>query len=218
MTTRILHGSIALYTTKNRKSVEKQLEKWLFRLIRLSTGMMRQTPFPFRKLYSGLKSLTKKHIKLTHNYLHNILMAPIDDAYRELVWGEIHYESRTNLSSLNNLIEKRALLQQHFTRAETLSPFPVPPWNSQLTNVIKLPQTKTQAKDKISEKMSVELEAGTLKLFVHGSLIPGKGGGVAEILTNTSSKKVTYFGRDSVVTNFETELVALSLCQELLTN
>ncbi|MBW0529835.1 hypothetical protein O181_069550 [Austropuccinia psidii MF-1] len=179
---------------------------------------MRQTPSPFLKLYSGLKSLTKQHIKLTHNYLHNILMAPIDDTYRALFWEEIHSKPRTNLSPLNNLIEKRALLQQHFTRAETLSHFLVPPWTSQLTNIIKLHQTKTQAKDKISEKMSVELEAGTLILFVHGSLIPGKGGGAASILTNTSSKKVTYVGRDSVVTKFESELVALSLCQELLTN
>ncbi|MBW0555888.1 hypothetical protein O181_095603, partial [Austropuccinia psidii MF-1] len=79
-TTRILHGSVVWYSNKNKKSIEKQLTKELFQAIQLSTGMMRQTPSPFLKLYGVIKDLTKQHIKLTHNYLHTKLTAPIDNA------------------------------------------------------------------------------------------------------------------------------------------
>ncbi|MBW0556698.1 hypothetical protein O181_096413 [Austropuccinia psidii MF-1] len=131
---------------------------------------------------------------------------------------EIHSKPKTHPSPLNILIEKRALLQQHSTRAETLLSFPVPLWTEQLTSILNLHQKKTQAKVKIPEQITEELKAGTLVLFANGSLIPDKGGGAAAILTNTSKKIITYVGRDSIVTNFKTEMMALSLCQELLSN
>ncbi|MBW0532779.1 hypothetical protein O181_072494 [Austropuccinia psidii MF-1] len=119
LTTRILHRSVVWYTNKNKKSIQKQLTKELFQAILLSTGMMRQTPSPFLKVYGEIKDLTKQHIELTHNYLHTPLTAPIENAYKMLIWRELNSSQQTHPSPLNNLLEKDTFPRQHFTRAKT---------------------------------------------------------------------------------------------------
>ncbi|MBW0499329.1 hypothetical protein O181_039044 [Austropuccinia psidii MF-1] len=216
ISTRILHGSIIWYTTRNKKTIETQLDNWFFRAVRLSTGMMKQTPTPFLKLFGGIKDLTKQHIKLTHNYLHSKMTAPIDDIYRTLVWKELTSSPRSHPSPLNSLLERHTFLQQHSTRTEFISPFPVPPWSSQITNLINVDLTKDEAKEEITNQLITEEAAQSLIIFADGSLIPGKGGGAAAVVMNTRQNKTSYVGRDSIITNFETELTALSLCQDLL--
>ncbi|MBW0513837.1 hypothetical protein O181_053552 [Austropuccinia psidii MF-1] len=96
-----------------------------------------------------------------------------------------------------------------FTTTKTISPFPIPPWSKQLT--------KSQAKEEVTSQLKDKIANNTLVFFSNGSLILGKGGGAAAILTKTQSVKTTYVGGDSIVTNFETELTALLLFQNLLT-
>ncbi|MBW0494383.1 hypothetical protein O181_034098 [Austropuccinia psidii MF-1] len=177
---------------------------------------MRQTPSPFLKLYRGIKDLTKQHIKLTHNYLHTKLTGPIDNAYKMLIWRELNVSQQTHSSPLNNVLEKDTFLRQHSTRAKTQFPFPIPPWSSQIAGIINLQLIEEQAKSKVLEQIETELAANTLVLFSDGSLILGKGGGAAAILTNMQKRKITYVGGDSIITNFETELMALFLFQQLL--
>ncbi|MBW0516041.1 hypothetical protein O181_055756 [Austropuccinia psidii MF-1] len=158
----------------------------------------------------------KQHIKLTHNYLHTKLAAPIDNAHRTLIWRELTTPQHTHSSPLSNILEKDTLLRKHFTRIKTLSPFPVPPWAPQITNVANLQLTKEQAKVEVTKQLKTKLDTNTLVFFANGSLILGRGGGAAAILTNTQTAKMTYVRKDSIITNFETELMALLLCQELL--
>ncbi|MBW0517154.1 hypothetical protein O181_056869 [Austropuccinia psidii MF-1] len=213
---RILHGSIIWYTEKNKKTVEKLLTTIFFQAVRLCAGMMKQTPSPFLKLYGGIKDLTKQHVKLTHNYIHSKLTAPADNAYRTLIWREITSIPNTHLSPLNNLLGRHILLEQHTTRAETLSPFPIPPWSTKLTNVINLGLTKESAKEKVLEQMKTELVNHSLVFFTDGSLILDKGGGAAATLVNTQRSTSTYVGKNSNTTSFETELMALHILQDLL--
>ncbi|MBW0544884.1 hypothetical protein O181_084599 [Austropuccinia psidii MF-1] len=189
VSTRILHGSIIWYTTRNKKTIEKQFDNWLFRL---STGMMKQTPTPFLKLFGGIRDLTKQHIKLTHNYLHSKMTAPIDDVYRTLVWKELTSSPRSHPSPLNNLLDKHTLLQQHSTRTEFILPFPIPPWSSRITNLININLTKDQAKQEIINQLMSEEAAQSLIIFADGSLIPGKGGGAAAVVMNTRWNKTSY--------------------------
>ncbi|MBW0572027.1 hypothetical protein O181_111742 [Austropuccinia psidii MF-1] len=178
---------------------------------------MKQPPSPFLKLYGGIKELTKKHIKLTHNYIHTKLAAPIDNAHRTLILRDLTKPHRVHPSTLKNLIGKDILLQPHFTRTETLSPFPILPWSNQIATITNSQLTKVQAKEEITQQVKGELADNNLAFFADGSLIPGKGGGAPAILTNTQTVKTTYVGGDSIITNLETELMVLLLCQELLT-
>ncbi|MBW0562832.1 hypothetical protein O181_102547 [Austropuccinia psidii MF-1] len=124
VTTRIVLGIMIWYTNNNKKTIEKQPSNWL------CTGMMKPTPTPFLKLFGGIRDPTKQHIKLTHNYLHSKMTAPIDDVYRTLVWRERTANPHLHPSPLNNLLGKHTFLQKHSTRAKTLWPFPIPPWSS----------------------------------------------------------------------------------------
>ncbi|MBW0490158.1 hypothetical protein O181_029873 [Austropuccinia psidii MF-1] len=213
ISTRILHGSIIWHTKKNQKKVEKLLMNGLFPAVRLSMAMMKPTSSPFLKLYGGSKELIKQHIKLTHNYIHTKLAVPIDEAHRTLIWRDLTKLHRAHPSPLNNLIGKDILLQQHFTRTETISPFPIPPWSNQIATITNSQLTKVQPKDEVTKKVKGELANNNLVFFADGSLILAKGGGSAAILTNTQTVKTTYVGGDSIITNFEAELMALLLCQ-----
>ncbi|MBW0461209.1 hypothetical protein O181_000924 [Austropuccinia psidii MF-1] len=168
-------------------------------------------------LYGGVEELTKQHIKLTHNYIHTKLAAPIDNAHRTLIWRDLTKPHRSHPSPLNNLIGKDILLPQHFTRTETLSTFPIPPWSNQMATMTNSQLTKVQEKEEVTNHVKDKLANNNLVFFADGSPIPGKGGGSAAILTNTQTVKTTYVGGDSIITNFKTELMALLLCQELLT-
>ncbi|MBW0506598.1 hypothetical protein O181_046313 [Austropuccinia psidii MF-1] len=158
VTTRALHGSIIWCTIRNKKTVEKQLNNWLFRGVRLSTGMIKQAPTPFLKLFGGIRDRTKKHIKLTHNYLHSKMTAPIDNMYRTLIWRELTSKPRSHPSPLNNVLDKHTFLWQHSTRVEFISPFPVPPWSNQITNLIKINLTK---KSKSGDSKSTGMQRGS---------------------------------------------------------
>ncbi|MBW0572096.1 hypothetical protein O181_111811 [Austropuccinia psidii MF-1] len=138
---------------KNKKNVEKLLTTILFQAVRLCTGMMKQTPTPFLKLYGGVRDLTKQHIRVTHNYIHSKVTAPADNVYHTLIWKEITSNPRTHPSPLNNLLGKSALLKQHSTRAKMLSPFLILPWSTQITKIINNRLTKEAEKVKVLEHM-----------------------------------------------------------------
>ncbi|MBW0517949.1 hypothetical protein O181_057664 [Austropuccinia psidii MF-1] len=154
--TRTVLGIMIWYTNNNRKAIEKQLNSWLFQAFRLCTGMMKPTPTPFLKLFGGIRSLTKQQIKLTHNYLHSKMTAPIDDVYRTLVWRELTAKPRSHPSPLNNLLGKHTFLQQHSTRAKTLWPFSIPPWSSRISNLININLTKEKEKLEIENQLVSE--------------------------------------------------------------
>ncbi|MBW0472115.1 hypothetical protein O181_011830 [Austropuccinia psidii MF-1] len=72
---------------------------------------------------------------------------------------------------LSNFLGKHTFLQQHSTKAESLLPFPIPPWSSQITSLIKINLTKEQAKKEIANQISSEELAQTLIFFAEGSHI-----------------------------------------------
>ncbi|MBW0494853.1 hypothetical protein O181_034568 [Austropuccinia psidii MF-1] len=208
LTTRILQGSIIWYMEKNKKNVEKQLTTILFQAVRLCTGMIKQTPSPFLKLYGGVRDLTKQHIRLTHNYIHSKLTAPVDNVYCTLIWKEITSNPRTHPSPLNNLLGKSALLKQNSTRAKMVSPLPILPWSTQITKIINDGLMKEAEKVKVLEQMKAKLMNHSLVFFTDGSLIPGKGEGAAAMLValkNTALPKKKSPGHPGIQQNKEVD-------------
>ncbi|MBW0472934.1 hypothetical protein O181_012649 [Austropuccinia psidii MF-1] len=163
MLTRALHGSIFWYTQRNKKTVERQFNSWPFR-----AGLDQTT----RQTYSQLSPFQ--------------IYSPDRQCVPTSGMEGADCRPPSHLLPLNNLLEKDTLLQQHSTRAETLSPFPILPWSARVVDLINMGLTKEQAKEKIAEQLLQEEAAHTLILFVDGSLIPGKEGGAAamDLLAN----------------------------------
>ncbi|MBW0488302.1 hypothetical protein O181_028017 [Austropuccinia psidii MF-1] len=216
LTTRILHGSILWYTNKNAHTVAKLLNTWHHKAIRLSTGMMRQTPIAFLKHYGNVPDFTKQHTKLIHNYVHAKLTGPTDDPAAEMIRQELPYTPPSHPSPLNLMIRKEDLLESHQTKCQTILTFPNPPWARTIAPIFNTSLTKELARQVLPAQVKEEVQKGTLTFFSDGSLLPRQGGGAAAKLVNTGKEITTYVGKDTLLTNFKTELMALLLCQVLL--
>ncbi|MBW0463296.1 hypothetical protein O181_003011 [Austropuccinia psidii MF-1] len=211
LTTRILR-----YTNKNANTVAKLLNTWHHKATRLSTGMMRQTPIAFLKHYGNVLDFTKQHTKLTHNYIHTKLTGPADDPATEMIQQELPSTLPSHPSLLILIIRKDDLLKSHQTKCEKFLTFPNPPWARTIAPIINTFLTKELAKQVLPTQVKEEIQKGTLTFFSDGSLLARQGGGAAAKLVNTRKEITTYVRRDTFITNFETELMALLLCQVLL--
>ncbi|MBW0481449.1 hypothetical protein O181_021164 [Austropuccinia psidii MF-1] len=177
--------------------------------------MMRQTPVAFLKHYGNVPNFSTQHTKLTHNYIHRKLTGPSNDPTTEMIKRELPLSPASHPSPLHQILEKEDLLKSHQTKCKTILTLPVPPWAQPIGPIENLSLTKDQAKKVLANQVQEELRKGTLVLFSDGSLLPQVGGGAAAILVNTGQEKTAYTGRDSLISNFETELTALLLCQDL---
>jgi hypothetical protein len=68
---RILFGSLVWFTARNKKTVSQILDGLFYKLSRLITGLFKQTPLPFVKMSSGLKTLADTHTKILLSYILN---------------------------------------------------------------------------------------------------------------------------------------------------
>ncbi|MBW0488785.1 hypothetical protein O181_028500 [Austropuccinia psidii MF-1] len=77
-------------------------------------------------------------------------------------------------------------------------------------------QTKEKAKELIASQLERLIEDRALTFFTDRSLILGKGGGAAVLLANDGTELSTYAGHINLLTNFNTELIALHLCIDMI--
>ncbi|MBW0498140.1 hypothetical protein O181_037855 [Austropuccinia psidii MF-1] len=136
----------------------------------------------------------------------------------EMIRRELWSKPISHPSPLNLIICKEELKGSHHSNCETILPLPIPPWAPPITQTANISLTKEQAREIILDQIKDELTNDTLVLFSDGSLLHQKGGGAAAILVNTGQSKMTYIGKDTLITNFEAELTALLLCQDLICN
>ncbi|MBW0515027.1 hypothetical protein O181_054742 [Austropuccinia psidii MF-1] len=216
LATQIMHGSIIWYTKNNEMTVRNLLMLWFNRAVRLSTGMMRQTPQIFLEKYSGIPNFTRTHTKLTHNYVHNRLASLEQDPIQKIIINELFISPKSHQSPLHKILGRNTLQVQHQTRAENRVPFPIPPWATPICPIKNIHLTKEKAKELIASQVERLIEDGALTFFTDGSLIPGKGGGAAVLLANDGTELRTYVGHVNLLTNFDTELIALHLCIDMI--
>ncbi|MBW0474081.1 hypothetical protein O181_013796 [Austropuccinia psidii MF-1] len=121
-------------------------------------------------------------------------------------------------SSLSQILGKEDLLKSHQTKCETILTLPNPPWAHPISPISNTSLTKEQAREVLPNQVKNKLMNNTLVLFSNGSLLPQKGGESAAIFVNMGKEKSVYIGKETLITNFESELTALLLFQELIHN
>ncbi|MBW0530091.1 hypothetical protein O181_069806 [Austropuccinia psidii MF-1] len=123
------------------------------------------------------------------------------------------YSGITNFTKTHNYVHNTT---KHPTTAESKVPFPIPPWATPICQIENIHLTKENPKELIPSQVERLIEEGTLTFFTDGSLIPGKGGGEAALLANGGMELSTYAGNDTCLTNFNTELIDLHLCIDII--
>ncbi|MBW0552638.1 hypothetical protein O181_092353 [Austropuccinia psidii MF-1] len=180
--------------------------------------MMRQTPVSFIKHFGNVPDFKNQHIKLTHNLIHCKLTGPKEDPTAEMIRRELWSKPISHPSPLDLIIGKEELKGSHCSNCETILPLPNPPWALLISQIANISLTKEQASKIIPDQIKDELTNNTLVLFSDGSILHQKGGGAAAILMNTGQNRMTYIGKDTLITKLEAELRALLLFQDLIRN
>ncbi|MBW0500947.1 hypothetical protein O181_040662 [Austropuccinia psidii MF-1] len=170
---------------------------------------MRQIPISFIKYFGNVPDFTNQHIKLTHNYIHRKLTGPKEDPAAEMIRRELWSKPINHPSPLSLIIGIEELKKGHRSNCETILPLPI-------TQTANTSLTKEQAREVVPNHIKEKIKKNTLVLFSEGSLLHQKGGGAAAILVNTGQSKMTYIGKDTLITNFKAELTALLLYQDLI--
>ncbi|MBW0518000.1 hypothetical protein O181_057715 [Austropuccinia psidii MF-1] len=214
----IIHGSILWYTKKNKRTITRLLNTSQHTATFLSIGMMRQTPTAFLKHYGNIPYFTNQQIMLTQNYIHNKLTGPTEDPTTKLIRVGLRSTPPSHPSPLNLILNKENLLKSHQTRIETILTLTIPPWAKPIAPINNISLTKEQAKQILLHQVDEEICKGTLVFLSDGSLLACLGRGVAKTLVNTGKEIRAYFGKYTLITNFETKLMALILFQKLLQN
>ncbi|MBW0468337.1 hypothetical protein O181_008052 [Austropuccinia psidii MF-1] len=150
---------------------------WHHKATRLSTGMMRQTPTAFLKHYCNVRYFTKKHIKLTHNYIHNKITGPTEDPSMEMIQNKLPSTPPSHPLPLSLILNKEDLLKSHQTRRKTILTLPYPPWSKPIALINNMSLTKEQSKKMLPHQVEEEIHKGTLVFFSDGSLLTQLEGG-----------------------------------------
>ncbi|MBW0531348.1 hypothetical protein O181_071063 [Austropuccinia psidii MF-1] len=115
---------------------------------------------------------------------------------------------------LNNQEGRSTEEPPHHMQNNTYVPKPTMGPNNSL-NQQHIPHQRTSQASPTDPSQGRDPEGHTC-FFSDGPPLTRQGGGAVAMLVNTRKELTTYVGKDTLITNFETELMALLLCQVLL--
>lgn len=107
------------------------------------------------------------------------------------------------------LIGRAQLLMTTGSQLETIKPFLTPPWDTPLGEIKNLGLDKDTTALEVLSQVKEEMDQGSMIIFTDGSFIQEVGGGAAIALTTDARSKA--FGPMTGITNYEMEVMALSL-------
>lgn len=206
---RILFGSIAWLTTKNQHKVNK-----IFKLLqnaanRLILGAFRSLPTDLMSHDTNTISFFDLAVRSHHLFIYKRLTAPESHPTRRLLEYSLRTPPKTHLDSIHLLIGKENLLTFSKNELEIIEPYPTPPWDTPLGEIQNLGIKKDKAVEEVLSQVVEETSQGSMVVFTDGSYVQETGGGAA--MTTTTSVESEAFGPVDGVTNYEMELMALSL-------
>jgi ribonuclease HI len=212
---RILFGSLIWFTARNKKTVSQVLDGLFYKASRLITGLFKQTPLPFVKMSSGLKTLANTHTKLSLSYILKGLTRETPHPVVPFLLKELT-EPKPSFPSPLHLFTGLDDLRQHLEqRLESIQDSPFPPWTDPVSEVFNLGIPKQKAVEVVQKQIDKEIEADALLIFTDGSLIPGTGAGAAAAALNCSFSDLVKISSHHLISNYESELIGIQLAIRL---
>lgn len=95
------------------------------------------------------------------------------------------------------------------TLFETIDPYPTPPWDTPLGDIMNIGLDKDKAVEEVLTQVKEENDQGSVVIFTDGSFLQDKGGGAAIALTEFTESEV--FGPTTGISNYEMEAMAISM-------
>lgn len=206
---RILFGSIAWLTERNKRKVEKIFNVLQNSASRLILGAFRSSPTPLLRHDANTLSFLDLATRAHHFFIYKRLTSPSNHPTRKILEHSLSFTPDRHQDSIHQLIGREHLLLTDGTKLETITPYPTEPWTAPYGHIENLGLTKDDAVQVVKTQVIEETNQGSLVVFTDGSYIPTVGGGAA-IATETTEESKT-FGPVEGISNYEMEAMALSI-------
>ncbi|MBW0524724.1 hypothetical protein O181_064439 [Austropuccinia psidii MF-1] len=166
---RLLFGSISWFTKRNKKTVERWLDKVHNEAVRLITGMMTQTPTQ--------------------------LVAQDSHPIKRIIQKELFDDIKHFRSPIHKILQKEHLRELHNTPLEIRMQQAIPPWADPLPTPRNLNTSKEEVAKKIKTQLQEEANNNSLIMFTDGSLIEGRKAGAAVYAPHTHLTLKSHLGQ-----------------------
>lgn len=206
---RILFGSIAWLTERNKRKIEKIFNVLQNSASRLILGAFRSSPTSLLRHDTNALSFLDLATRAHHFFIYKRLAAPDDHPTRKILEHSLSFTPDKHQDSLHLLIGRQHLIMTDGTKLETIKPYLTTPWTNPYGVIENLDLTKDEAVQVVKQQVIKETDQGSLVVFTDGSYISTTGGGAA-IATETMVESKT-FGPPEGISNYEMEAMALSI-------
>lgn len=130
---RILFGSIAWLTTRNKKKVENIFNTLQNAANRLILGAFRSSPTTLLKHDTNTLSFMDLATRAHHFFIYNRLAAPCTHPTRQMIEHSLSTSPANHRDSIHQLIGRSELILTDGTKLETIHPYPTEPWEEPYT-------------------------------------------------------------------------------------
>lgn len=206
---RILFGSIAWLTNRTRSKVKRIFNLLQNAANRIILGAFRSSPASLMSHDTNMIDFLDLAVRAHHLFVYKRLAAPTTHSTQILLESSLKALPRNHQDPIHQLIGRDNLLMLTGERLETIEPFPTPPWDTPLGTIKNLGLSKDEAAEEVLTQLKDETDQGSMVIFTDGSFIQDIGGGAAIAFDKETRNKA--FGPTKGITNYEMELMALSL-------
>jgi ribonuclease HI len=208
---RIMFGSIIWYNKRNAKAAAQVLDGLYHQACRLITGLFRQTPLPFVKISSGLKTPLEVHLRNSHFYILRALTYPTHHPVLHILHKELTDKPPTFPSPVHLILTPDDSYRFPVHQTETIHPMPAPPWIEPIAEIQNLNDKKSEVIQRLPQQIQQEIRNHSLLIFTDGSWIPEKGAGAAAVTHPSGMSLAAHINPAEFLSNFETELIGIRL-------
>lgn len=204
---RVLYGSVVWFTSTNFSKVLKLLHLLHTEANRMILGGFKTSPIQLMAHNTNLLPFALVEVRLHHLFFHKRMTAPNTHPTKTLMKHELATQPKTHKSPLSTLVRPEDFAPLHTSPCETIQPFPAPPWEAPVGELINLELNRIEVKERIPDQVREEEEKGAMVIFTDGSLIEDGGGSAAVSTFESRSVSCSAEG----ITNNELEILAIGL-------
>lgn len=204
---RVLYGSVVWFTAANFGKVMKMFHKLHAEANRMILGAFKTSPVELMTHDTNLLPFAIAAVRLHHLFFHKRMTAPANHPTKILLRHELDSIGRSHRSPISDMVRLEDFVHLHTQQCEIIQPFPSPPWEQPIGDLLNLDLNREEATDIVAGQVAEEEARGSMVIFTDGSLSEEGGGAAAVSKLEFRSINCPPDG----ITNNELELLAIGL-------
>lgn len=204
---RVLYGSVVWFTSANFSKVLKLFHSLHAEANQMILGAFKTSAIDLMAHDTNLTPFAIAALRLNHMFFHKRMTAPDSHQTKLLIKNELTNRIQTHRSPILSMVRPEDFESLHTRHCEIIQPFPSPPWEPPIGELINMDLSREEAKECITNQVVEEEENRAMVICTDGSVIE-KGGGAAAV-SKRAAKSLSC--SSDGITNNELQLLAIGL-------